>query len=227
MEPPLGSRSCGLVQRLRATRPGGPLFAPKSPRSIDRKSPAAPRRSQPSGCAPKSYFAPNGNRLQVTPCSRASRRRVRFGPTQAPRQTALLAFGVCHSTLLLSSRPVVGAVSAFLPRPGLAVFRHSRVSGKRSQTLNSLGGKNMMANQKPVDEIRIGRVKATIWRNGTDEQPRHNVTFSRLYKDGDQWKSTQSFGRNDLLVLAKVADLAHSRIFSLPQEEETETEDES
>ena len=60
-----------------------------------------------------------------------------------------------------------------------------------------------MANQKPVDEIRIGRVKATIWKNGADEQPRHNVTFSRLYKDGDQWKSTQSFGRNDLLVLAK------------------------
>ena len=23
----------------------------------------------------------------------------------------------------------------------------------------------MMANQKPVDEIRIGRVKATIWRD--------------------------------------------------------------
>ena len=74
-----------------------------------------------------------------------------------------------------------------------------------------------MANQKPVDEIRIGRVKATIWRNGTDEQPRHNVTFGRLYKEGDQWKTTQSFGRNDLLVLAKVADQAHSRIFALPQ----------
>ena len=78
----------------------------------------------------------------------------------------------------------------------------------------------MMANQKPVDEIRIGRVKATIWRNGTEEQPRHNVTFSRLYKDGDQWKSTHSFGRNDLLVLAKVADFAHTRIFPLPQEAE-------
>ena len=39
-----------------------------------------------------------------------------------------------------------------------------------------------MANQKPITEVRIGRVKATIWRNGTDEQPRHNVTFSRLYK---------------------------------------------
>ena len=78
-----------------------------------------------------------------------------------------------------------------------------------------------MANQKPVEEVRIGRVKATVWRNGTDEQPRYNVTFSRLYKDdGDQWKSTQSFGRNDLLVLAKVADLAHTRIFQLPAEAE-------
>ena len=54
--------------------------------------------------------------------------------------------------------------------------------------------------------------------------PRHNVTFSRLYKDGDQWKSTHSFGRNDLLVLAKVADQAHSRLFELPQEEEQEAE---
>ncbi len=77
-----------------------------------------------------------------------------------------------------------------------------------------------MANQKPVDEIRIGRVKATVWRNGTEDQPRYNVTFSRLYKEGDQWKSTQSFGRNDLLVLAKVADFAHTRIFQLPVEEE-------
>ena len=84
-----------------------------------------------------------------------------------------------------------------------------------------------MANQKPVDEIRIGRVKATIWRNGTGEQPRHNVTFSRLYKDGDQWKSTHSFGRNDLLVLAKVADQAHSRLFGLPQEQEQDAQAES
>ena len=82
-----------------------------------------------------------------------------------------------------------------------------------------------MANQKPVAEVRIGRVKATIWRNGTEEQPRHNVTFSRLYKDdAGEWKSTQSFGRNDLLVLAKVADQAHTRLFELPREEEQQAE---
>ena len=82
-----------------------------------------------------------------------------------------------------------------------------------------------MANQKPVAEVRIGCVKATIWPNGTKEQPRHNVTFSRLYKDeAGEWKSTQSFGRNDLLVLAKVADQAHTRLFELPREEEQQTE---
>ena len=90
-----------------------------------------------------------------------------------------------------------------------------------------------MANQKPIDEVRIGRVKATIWKNGTEDAPRssrdtpayvaYNVTFSRLYKDGAQWKSTQSFGRNDLLTLAKVADLAHTRIYALPQEQTDET----
>ncbi len=74
-----------------------------------------------------------------------------------------------------------------------------------------------MANQ-PIDEIRIGAVKATIWRNGTEDRPRHNITFARLYKDGDTWKSTQSFGRDDLLVLAKVADHAHSEIFALSLE---------
>ena len=81
-----------------------------------------------------------------------------------------------------------------------------------------------MANPKPVAEVRIGRVKAAIWPNGTDGRTRHNVTFSRLYKDGDEWKSTQSFSRNDLLLLAKVADQAHSRIFELQQAEEPQAE---
>ena len=148
----------------------------------------------------------------------AGLRRARFVPTQDSRQNASLTFGVCHSALLLSALPVTGAGGAFLPRQGSGVFRHSRVSEKRSQTLNS--GENIMANQKPVEEVRIGRVKATVWRNGTDEQPRYNVTFSRLYKEGDQWKSTHSFGRNDLLMLAKVADLVHTRIFQLPAEAE-------
>ena len=66
-------------------------------------------------------------------------------------------------------------------------------------------------NSKPAAELRIGAVKATVWENEIGGITRHNITFSRLYKDGDQWKTSQIFGRNDLLVLAKVADQATRR----------------
>ena len=68
---------------------------------------------------------------------------------------------------------------------------------------------------KPVQEIRMGKVKAAIWANETEGgSVRHNVTFSRIYKDGDNhWQSTASFGRDELPLLMKVADLAHTWIF--------------
>jgi hypothetical protein len=68
----------------------------------------------------------------------------------------------------------------------------------------------------PAHEIRLGAVKATIWENETTNGTRHNVTVARLYKDGDEWKRTESFGRDDLLLVAKVVDLAHSWIFEQP-----------
>lgn len=67
---------------------------------------------------------------------------------------------------------------------------------------------------RPVQEIRLGAVKAAIWRNETESGPRYNATFERLYRDGDTWKSTSSFGRDDLLVLGKVADQVHTWILT-------------
>ena len=69
------------------------------------------------------------------------------------------------------------------------------------------------AKQQPVHDIRIGAVKATIWENETSAGVRHNVTLGRLYKDAEEWKQTESFGRDDLLLVAKVVDQAHSWIF--------------
>lgn len=68
--------------------------------------------------------------------------------------------------------------------------------------------------QRPAHEIRLGAIKATIWKNETSNGAlRHNVTVSRIYKDGDEWKQTESFGRDDLPLLAKVVDLAHTWVF--------------
>lgn len=66
---------------------------------------------------------------------------------------------------------------------------------------------------RPVHEVRMGRIKAAIWENETQNGSRHNVTVSRLYRDGDQWKDSSSFGRDDLPLVAKVVDQAHSWIF--------------
>ncbi len=52
-----------------------------------------------------------------------------------------------------------------------------------------------MAKQKPVAQVRIGSIKAAIWKNENGNGTRYNVTFQRLYKDGDQWKSSESFDR--------------------------------
>ena len=47
--------------------------------------------------------------------------------------------------------------------------------------------------EKPTHEIRLGRIKAAIWVNQTDNGIRHNTIISRLYKDESGWNSTHSF----------------------------------
>jgi hypothetical protein len=66
---------------------------------------------------------------------------------------------------------------------------------------------------RPAHEVRLGRVKAAIWANETEQGVRYSVTVCRLYKDQqDKWQRTDGFGRDDLLLLAKVLDRAHSWI---------------
>jgi hypothetical protein len=71
-------------------------------------------------------------------------------------------------------------------------------------------------NNKPVHTVRFGTIKAAVWRNEVDagnaSRPMYNVTVARSYKDGDDWKDASSFGVDDLLVLAKALDAAHTWI---------------
>ena len=76
-------------------------------------------------------------------------------------------------------------------------------------------------NAQPVDRVKIGLIESAIWKNvDTDGNVRYNATIQRRYIDKDEnWQSTASYGRDDLLVLAKVADLAHTRICELQSED--------
>jgi hypothetical protein len=71
---------------------------------------------------------------------------------------------------------------------------------------------------KPVSKVSLYPVHAAIWRNenGKKGDAFYNVSFERSFKnEAGELQSSTSFGFGDLLTLAKVADLAHSRIVEL------------
>lgn len=73
------------------------------------------------------------------------------------------------------------------------------------------------AANKPVHELRLGRIRAAVWLNDTENGPRYNVQITRLYKDKqDKWQDSSSFGREDLPLVAKVADLAMVWMYENP-----------
>lgn len=66
----------------------------------------------------------------------------------------------------------------------------------------------------PVHELRLGRCVATIWARETDTGRRYNVTVCRLYRDGQRWERSNSFGRDDLPLVRKALDRAHDWILA-------------
>ena len=56
----------------------------------------------------------------------------------------------------------------------------------------------------------------TAESNETQKETFYSVTLESSYKDDDgKWQYTSSLGQGDLLLAAKVLDLAHSRIYEL------------
>ena len=75
----------------------------------------------------------------------------------------------------------------------------------------------MSNNKKPVAKVTLYPITAAIWRNESAKgEAFYNVTVERSYKDdAGNWKTSDTFNAGDLLLLAKVADRAHSEIYKL------------
>src|SRR5258708_4998130 len=76
-------------------------------------------------------------------------------------------------------------------------------------------GSTAPAKDKPIHEVRIGKVKAVIWGNQTENGIRHNVTLRRIFKrdSNTQWETSDSFGRDDLPLVMEVTRQAWLWIF--------------
>jgi hypothetical protein len=71
---------------------------------------------------------------------------------------------------------------------------------------------------RPVHSIRLRNVRASVWANQTEQGVFYSVKITRFYKDAEgNWKNSDGFGRDDLLLVAKAADMAHTWICELLQ----------
>jgi hypothetical protein len=74
------------------------------------------------------------------------------------------------------------------------------------------------AGDRPAHEMRLGRVRCSIWRNQSDKGPWYSVRLTRLYKTDDGWKASPSLGRDDLLPAAKLCEEAALWVFRQQQQ---------
>ncbi len=81
---------------------------------------------------------------------------------------------------------------------------------------NSIKERKSKSAKPPVVKLRLGLIYASIWERITDNGTFYSVTFERRYRDSNgEWHSTHNFDANGLLTLAKLADMAHSKIVEL------------
>jgi len=58
---------------------------------------------------------------------------------------------------------------------------------------------NEFEKKQPVKVVRSGKVVFSVWKNtNQDGKVFYSTTIKKNYKKNDEWKTTQSFSRNDL-----------------------------
>ena len=72
-------------------------------------------------------------------------------------------------------------------------------------------------------QFRIGSVSASVFANtvegdGGRKRKIRNVNLQRRYKDGDEWKSSSSFGLADIAHAIRVLQLAQEHVESVEAE---------
>ena len=81
-----------------------------------------------------------------------------------------------------------------------------------------------MANQKPVWKTQAGQISVALWQNDATIGGRSvrmlKATVERRFKDGEEWKSSTSFGRNDIPLVIWCLSRAFGKMLEKPDSAE-------
>jgi hypothetical protein len=79
-----------------------------------------------------------------------------------------------------------------------------------------------MSRKNAVHEIKRGLIKAKIRRKPSRDGAKYSVSIVRLYRNGDHWKESTRYGRNDIPVIRLVLDEAFGWIYVQQENEKLE-----
>lgn len=70
---------------------------------------------------------------------------------------------------------------------------------------------------KPVDRVTLGSVQLAIWKNTSQQgNTYYSVTPQTGYRETNgEWQPSNSYNRDDLLVLSQASEMAFRRIHEL------------
>ena len=81
-----------------------------------------------------------------------------------------------------------------------------------------------MANNKPIETIRDGSLKATIWERQGEKGPFYSVEITRSYRDQNgAWHDSNSFIGDELLRIARLATIAYDETLILRNRDQSKS----
>jgi hypothetical protein len=102
-----------------------------------------------------------------------------------------------------------------MPKPLTPVTNRNKSRQASPRPIVEEGTSAEPVTNRPAKEFRHRNLRATIWKNVTDKGVMYNVTLTRMYRDSEKWKDTQSFGFDDLMNLGKLLADSHTYISSM------------
>ena len=80
-------------------------------------------------------------------------------------------------------------------------------------------GDQPQESNKPVETLRDGNLKASIWRNEGASGPSYSTTFARTWRDDQgRFHDSQSYAGTDMLRLGELSRTAYHRTNELRRE---------